>query len=111
MWIESFDDDHVTFTDGSYITYVHLQDCCEHNWADFSVLDVFYNGEEFYDYYITPVDGAGFNLHLVLDLYGRHHTIFVPCYSVQNGYYSDNLDIIIHDKSHYRVSLTAEMRY
>lgn len=46
MKIEKWNDDYIWFTDGSTISYDHCSDCCELNWADFSVLEVFYQDEE-----------------------------------------------------------------
>lgn len=109
MKIEKWNDDYIWFTDGTTISYDHRQDCCEHNWADFSVLDVFYQGEEFDDFEIIPVDGCGFLLSLKLSTPDPWHTkfawsqddattkkILIPCYSDQNGYYSTDLVIIVH---------------
>ena len=108
MEIVGYDDEKIQFTDGSTITFDHDQDCCEHNYADFSVLDVFYHGERFTDYRVTH-DNGGFILVLEgvprrddLDLkvgFGYEMRIFIPCYSEQNGYYSDQIDIYINNKS------------
>lgn len=101
MKITKFDDDKIEFSDGSAITYEHEQDCCECNWADFSVLEVFYDKDfEFNRYDVTPVDGAGFLLSLYYEgsslCYEEwRKNIFIPCYSDQNGYYATDLDIVI----------------
>ena len=109
MQITGWDDEGIYFSDGSEIIYQHEPDCCEVNYADFSVLDVFYDREnpiEFEDYNIKAVDD-GFLLYLnekapskpgytpmhmlCEELYEGFITptkIFVPCYSEQNGYYS-----------------------
>lgn len=66
------------------VTDYHSQDCCENVYADFTQLaDKI--GQEFVDYHIDPVPGAGFRI-------GGE---FVPCYNEQNGYYSSNLSIQI----------------
>ena len=107
MKIESWDDDRITFDDGSYISYDHEQDCCEYNYADFSVLDVMLGRDkdyiEFDSFEITTVDDGGFLIKLKLAnkrlLCAPYHNIFIPCYSEQNGYYSDDITIIYSDKN------------
>lgn len=121
MKIVKWTDDRVYFSDGTYITYDHLQDCCEYNYADFSVLDVMYHDEEFESYKIETVEEAGFLLKLYQDdgdkliPYGRtgYLNIFIPCYSDQNGYYTSRLDIYCYDKDEklaWKDSLCCERR-
>lgn len=104
MIIENWTDDYVKFSDGSEITYDHKQDCCEYNYADFSVLDIFYNGEEFSDYRLELVK-YGANLVLIRDAnhkYGwslNNKTIYIPFYSEQNGYYTDDVCLVVKGKS------------
>lgn len=102
MKIKSWNDDYIFFTDGSNISYDHKQDCCEYNWADFSVLEIFYKDEEFDDFEIIPVDECGFLLSLKTKTFCSYYygafsskKIFIPCYSDQNGYYSSDLTIIV----------------
>lgn len=102
MKIEKWNDDCIWFTDGSTISYDHYQECCEYNWADFSVLEVFYQDEEFNNFEIIPVNEYGFLLSLELPTpdwwvcdYTPTKKIFIPCYSEQNGYYSSDITIII----------------
>lgn len=102
MKIEKWNDDYIWFTDGSTISYDHYQECCECNYADFSVLEVFYQDEEFDDFEVIPVNDCGFLLSLELPKrdttnpdYTSTKKIFIPCYSDQNGYYSSDLTIII----------------
>lgn len=81
----------IKFDNGNTITYDHIQDCCEYNYADFLYLcdesDV-----EGYDFepplWFERVEGAGFR-------FGNRdkRMFFVPCYSEQNGYYNDEVDI------------------
>lgn len=112
MEITSYDDEMIQFSDGSSITFDHDQDCCEHNYADFSVLDVFYHGESFTDYHVTH-DNGGFILVLegvLIKGCGYEKRIFIPCYSEQNGYYSDQIDIYINDKSRVKcLSMQAKL--
>ena len=102
MKIKSWNDDYIFFTDGSSISYEHLQDCCEYNWADFSVLEIFYKNEEFDDFEIIPVEECGFLLSLKTknSCFYYYNTfsskkIFIPCYSDQNGYYGSDLTIVV----------------
>lgn len=115
MKLESWNDDEVRFSDGTVVTYDHLQDCCECNWADFSVLELAgeFGAAEFDGLGIEPIDGAGFNLVPIRDgepVAGL--SVFVPCYSDQNGCYSDELTIIVTRPggSREETSLAAEER-
>lgn len=117
MKIKSWNDDTIFFSDGSTLFYEHYPECCERNWADFSILDTFYNDEEFDSYYIKPIDDAGFLLCMVIDKESLfdldfHKKIFIPCYSDQNGYYSNMLTIVITTKegSEFRRDLSCDMQ-
>ena len=106
MKITKWDEDRITFDDGSYISYDHNQDCCEYNYADFSVLDVMLGRDkdytEFDSFKINAVDDGGFLIKLKLPdnriLCKPYRNIFIPCYSEQNGYYTTNITIIHSDK-------------
>lgn len=39
MRIKQITEDHILFTNGDTITYDHIQDCYEHNYADFEQID------------------------------------------------------------------------
>jgi len=93
MRIESWNDEEIRFSDGSTITFGHDQDCCEWNYADFTVLEVFYDGCEFSEYRVEPCED-GFLLKLLCGVIWK--AIFIPCYSYQNGYYSSDVDIYIN---------------
>lgn len=120
MKIKKWDDDYIWFTDGSTISYDHIQNCCEYNWADFSVLEIYYQDEEFDDFEVIPVDDCGFLLELKQRNtkpwfhydYTPTKRIFIPCYSDQNGYYSDDLTIIIRgpEREPKDIDLNCEMR-
>ena len=119
MKIKKWNDDYIWFTDGSTISYDHIQDCCEYNWADFSVLETFYQDEEFEDFEIIPVDECGFLLSLKLPTpdpwyynYTPSKKIFIPCYSDQNGYYTSDLTIIIRgpEREPKNIDLDCEVR-
>mgnify|MGYP004637060385 CR=1 FL=1 len=120
MKIKDWNDDYILFTDGSTISYDHIQDCCECNWADFSVLEVFYKDEEFDDFEVIPVEEYGFLLELkqrnTKSWFHYDYTpakrILIPCYSDQNGYYSSDLTIIIRgpEREPKNIDLNCEVR-
>lgn len=77
-------EDYVMLSNGDTITYDHVQDCCEHNYADFnSLLDTTLITDKFHTLNFEIVEGYGFRLN------GN----MINCYSIQNGYYSTELDI------------------
>ncbi len=101
MKIEKWDEDKILFSDGSSITYDHERDCCEFNWADFSVLDIFYHGEEFDDYSLEFVK---YGMNLVMGGLPYHKSrIYIPFYSSQNGCYSTYCDITVHGKQDLKI--------
>lgn len=107
MKITSFDDEKIVFSDGSYIYYEHCADCCEWNYADFSILPQFYHNEEFEQVSIEPTE-YGFLLHLhgvpPFSQFGETKKIYIPCYSDQNGYYSYDLDIYMRNNKRELIS-------
>lgn len=82
-------DEAIVFGNGSTITFDHCPDCCEWNYADFSQLEDLAKKTTFdFPLVFERVEGAGFR-------FGNYpqKMFFVPCYSEQNGYYSDDIDI------------------
>ena len=86
-------DDYILFENGTTISYIHDGDC-ETNYADFSQLDdlakaTTYNTSTL----IFEELETGFR-------FGNPHgyLFYVPCYSIQTGYYSYNVDIYLNDK-------------
>ena len=106
MKIAEVTETKIIFDNGSTISYDHCPDCCEYNWADFSVLN---ENVVNYDYdfptklKFKAVNEAGFKFGCA------GHWIFIPCYSDQNGYYSTDIDIYFNDKN--VISFDAEFRY
>ena len=88
--IDEINEDYIRFEDGSMITFQHYQDCCEWNYADFEQLDDLARSAMFDTANLTfeAVEGSGFRFG---NKDGRMY--FVPCYSVQNGYYSSDIQI------------------
>lgn len=99
----SAEDALMKFDDGTTITSDYSPICCEYNYADFSAcVDDELRNNEFDSIALgSVVEDAGFNLiikglpHKILGKYDK--TYFVPCYSEQNGYYSNNLTIYINN--------------
>lgn len=90
MRIEAVTNQYIIFDNGNFITFDHDQDCCECNYADFSVLnpnviDYNYNFDE--NLKLEFVEDVGFKFG------NEGHMIFIPCYSEQNGYYTTEIEI------------------
>lgn len=84
----SVDDQYLEFDTGDMITFSHVQDCCEFNFADFDQIDDLARHWEFeYPLTFEKVNECGFRFG------NRGRMVFVPCYSSQNGYYNSCLDI------------------
>jgi hypothetical protein len=91
MKIVKIDYDGLSFDNGTTISHYHSQDCCENVYADWASLkDQFLDGVEFKDVVIEKIAGSGFRL-----VAANKNAYFVPCYNIQNGYYSNNLSLII----------------
>lgn len=91
--ITQIEDNELRFSDGTIIHCDHCQDCCEYNYADFNALDDLARNYDFDTSKLTfhAVDGVGFS-------FGDHpqRMFFVPCYSEQNGYYSDDIEVYLN---------------
>lgn len=76
--------DTISLSNGDMIGHNHNADCCENNYADFASLeDTSFIEQEFNEFIFEKVD-CGFLLNGYL----------INCYSVQNGYYSSDVDIL-----------------
>ena len=75
------------FDNGTTVVDEHRQDCCESVYADWDQLkDTDVLSHDFQeDLIIEGVEDSGFRLE----------GYFIPCYNEQNGYYSDELEILI----------------
>lgn len=98
MKIVQVTDEAIIFDNGNTITYDHDQDCCENNYAEFTNLtesNTNYNFDFNEELIFKFVDGIGFMFGSapIDDPEGDIHWIFIPCYSEQNGYYTDVVDI------------------
>lgn len=88
MKIVEITSEHILFDNKSYISFDHCQDCCEWNYADFEQLDDIARATDFdSDLKFEIVENSGFRFG------NEGKMFFVPCYSEQNGYYSDDVEI------------------
>ena len=104
MKIIKVDGEAIRFDNGNSITYEHYQDCCEYNYADLEQLDDLARDTEFDEpLEYEAVEESGFR-------FGNKNgkMFFIPCYSEQNGYYSD--DIEIHYDGEKVLHFTADFR-
>ena len=93
MKILKVTEDAIEFDNGKEITFEHDQECCEINYADFEQLDSLARDVDFSEPLVFEECDYGFR-------FGNPpiNMFFVPCYSIQNGYYSSLLDIWYDDK-------------
>lgn len=103
MKISLFEEGCIKFDNGNYIEDFHYQDCCEQVYADFNYIknyNIIDGSKTVFDLefeenildYIEKVEDMGFNF---LDKSGNK--VFVPCYNIQDGYYSSNLSLKYYD--------------
>lgn len=88
--IAHIDYDGITFSNGVKIEHSHPQECCEEVYADWQALKTTnVMGEKFREVTIYGIPELGISLNHYL----------VPCYDIQNGYYSSDLkvEIIVRD--------------
>jgi hypothetical protein len=100
MKIKEVTDEHILFDNGNTITFDHEQDCYERNYADFSILtenNVNYNYDFDEKLIFSFVDGLGF-VFGSKDERDNMRWIFIPCYSEQNGYYTNEISIFYNGK-------------
>lgn len=86
-------EEEIHFTNGKSITFDHQKDCCEYNYADFEQVEEIALEYEFTEpLTFEKVAGYGFRFG------NPEKMVSVPCYSDQNGYYDDTVDIYYDDK-------------
>lgn len=104
MKIVQITDERIIFDNGYILKYYHEQDCCEHVYADFKILNTYnlstktgkeinikeINFEEDIQHLIEGIKDTGFNM---ISKIGEK--FFVPCYNEQNGYYGSDLELIL----------------
>lgn len=88
--ITTITEEEVIFSNGFVLSFNHYPDCCEWNYADFSVLRQNREVHKPFQWLTIEIyDENGFRLN----------GIFIPCYSKQSGYYSADLDIIFKNEN------------
>lgn len=92
--VEYIDPDCIVFDNGKAIAYAHQQDCCEYNYADFMSIRDTAKYIDFNKLQYSFVDGFGFKVSDDQNPLIRYcNSIVIPCYSEQNSYYTDEIDI------------------
>jgi hypothetical protein len=88
------ENDELLFSDGSRLYSEHKQDCCETHYLDFTHLTLKdFEGLEFNldgDEFFRRIAGYGIEL---MPIHGW--SVKIPGYGSNNGYYSDNLDLVL----------------
>lgn len=102
----SIEKEKLLFDDGSTLYSEHWQDCCEEHYLDFSNLSI----EDFYglefdlkNTFFNRIEGYGIEL---IPVFG--HSVKIPGYGFNNGYYSHNLDLVLkfNDGSEIKFNIT-----
>lgn len=95
--ITKITDDRITFDDGAYLYHDHDRCCCEHHWLDFNAVDF---GEVTGLDFTLNSDGSffrrvsGYGIQL---LPTNGHPVSIAGYGSNNGYYSENIDLVLVD--------------
>jgi len=94
--IQEISEEGVLFSDGSLLTHHHMQDCCEHVYADWQYLreESPSRIKEIRAFEVFEVPNTGIRIVFLNGDY-EEHASFVPCYNSQNGYYNSNLEIVL----------------
>lgn len=94
MKIVKITDEAIIFDNGNEITFGHCQDCCEWNYADFKQVDDIARATDFDpNLKFEVVENSGFRFG------NEGKMFFVPCYSEQNGYYSNDVEIYYNNRT------------
>ena len=92
------DEDCIVFENGIQLYSNHNRDCCESHYLSMQDLTIDdFNGLEFdltNDNFFKRIEGYGIELIPV-----NGHSVKIPGYYYNNGYYSSNLDLIISDNN------------
>lgn len=81
--------DTISLSNGDVIFHNHDADCCEHNYADFASLEDTTFMEQKFNELVFEKSEYGFLLNGYL----------VNCYTIQNGYYSSDVDICYYQRN------------
>ena len=90
----SIESEGLKFTDGFSIYSDHRSDCCEWHWMETEALTMKdFDGLEFdlsNDNFFKRIEDYGIEL---VPIHG--HSVKIPCYGNNNGYYSNQLDLVL----------------
>ena len=88
MRIKEIAEEYIEFDNGNVLSYWYSQRCCENNYADFKQIDDLAKDIDFDENLTFESCEYGFR-------FGNPpvNMFFIPCYSEQNGYYSDEINI------------------
>jgi hypothetical protein len=93
MKIKEVTSEYIKFDNGNEITFGHCQNCCEWNYADFKQVDDIARATDFDpNLKFEVVENSGFRFG------NEGKMFFVPCYSEQNGYYSNDVEIYYNNR-------------
>lgn len=89
---------YIEFENGYVLNSEHKQDCCENHYLDFSHLTLEdFDGLEFdilSDNFFNKIEDYGIELVPI-----KGHSVRIPGYGSNNGYYSDNLFLVIENRA------------
>ena len=92
--VVKIDNEEVIFSDGTRLVSSHDDDCCESHYLDFNHVDIADFEELEFDLtnddFFTRIEDYGIELNPI-----HGHSIKIPGYGSNNGYYGDNIDLII----------------
>ena len=84
----------LVFDDGTQLYSNHMSDCCEHHYLDFEHISLSdFEGLEFdlsNDNFFERVPDYGIRL-----IPTNGHPVSIPGYGYNNGYYSENLELVV----------------
>ncbi|HTE34061.1 MAG TPA: hypothetical protein VK666_26960 [Chryseolinea sp.] len=91
-------DEFLLFEGGIKLYSEHESDCCEHHWLsfddltleDFKGLDFDFTNDNFF----KKIEDYGIELFPVVG-----HSVKIPGYGSNNGYYSSNLTLLVEDEN------------
>ena len=99
--VVKIDSDSVEFENGVNLYSNHYKDCCESHYLsldDLTMVD--FEGLEFdltNDSFFKRIEGYGIELIPI-----NGHSVKIPGYGYNNGYYSSNLSLILTDDNGFR---------
>lgn len=94
LHVVQVDSENITFNNGMRLTSLHQSDCCENHYLSMSDLTLSdFEGLEFnlsQDNFFKKIEDYGIELIPIVG-----HSVKIPGYGYNNGYYSTSLDLAI----------------